>query len=76
LSFNSRKFVSQDLEVYFTARKFWENLGIPYNELPKLSAYEYDVLKGIMNIESQYSEREANTTQRGGKHLNKHIGKR
>ncbi len=55
---------SETLSKYKDAQHFWQNLGLNYFEIQKLTCYDYEMFKGIMNIESQYQDKEQRKYQK------------
>ena len=45
---------SADLEKYKIAQSFWENFGISLDRIDYLTAYDYDMIVKIINIENQF----------------------
>lgn len=50
---------SYELSKYKTIQGFWQNLGISYWDIKKMPLYEYELYQGIMNIESQFADKNA-----------------
>jgi len=38
-------------------KKFWNNLGMSYDDIQSLPAYTFEMLSNIMSIEEQYQQR-------------------
>ena len=50
---------SSELARYKTIQSFWQNMGISYRDIDELTMYEYDMFQNIMNIETQFAEKES-----------------
>jgi len=50
--------ISEDLGFYLTLKKFWQNLGISYQDIQTLPHTMFETLSEIMMIEEQYQEKE------------------
>ena len=49
-------------------KRFWNNLGMTYEDILKLPRYDTDMYTEIMRLEEQYEEREAKR-QSNKKHI-------
>ena len=48
---------SEELGMYFLMKRFWNNLGMNYDDIQSLPSYTYEMLSNIMSIEEQYQQR-------------------
>ncbi len=50
--------ISEDLGFYLILKKFWQNLGISYQDIQTLPHTMFETLNDIMTIEEQFQEKE------------------
>lgn len=48
-------------------KKFWESFGMSYSDILNLSQEDFDIIKGIIDIEMQFQDRQQKKQQTNAK---------
>ena len=58
MSYNAGRIISEDLGFYLTLKRFWQNLGMRYQEVQSLPQNMIETLNDIMILEEKFNEKE------------------